>query len=127
MDSTPVTVLIADDEPDMRLLVRMVLQAAEVATIEEAIDGEHALAVFENMDPPQKPAVMVLDNQMPGLTGLDVAALALAKYPEQRIILYSAHLTDGVVTEAQRLGVRACLAKEDIGRLPGLVVELAAG
>src|SRR5436190_767371 len=38
--SSAITVLVADDEPDLRLLVRIVFERAGVEVVEEAIDGE---------------------------------------------------------------------------------------
>jgi CheY-like chemotaxis protein len=64
------TVLIADDEPSMRLLVRATIESDQFEVL-EAGDGEEAW----NMIREHKPSVVLLDVQMPGRTGLEVLAL----------------------------------------------------
>ncbi|HEY8721135.1 response regulator, partial [Pengzhenrongella sp.] len=66
-----VTVLVVDDDEDIRFLVRTVLTRAGLEVVAEAIDGVEALAALERLDPPPDPAVVVLDNRMPGLSGLE--------------------------------------------------------
>jgi CheY-like chemotaxis protein len=67
---TNATVLIADDEPSMRLLVRATIESDQYEVL-EAGDGEEAW----NMIREHKPSVVLLDVQMPGRTGLEVLAL----------------------------------------------------
>jgi DNA-binding response OmpR family regulator len=61
-------VLIADDEPPIRLLCRVNLEA-EGMTVTEAVDGEDALAAIAA----ELPDVAVLDVMMPRLDGWEVA------------------------------------------------------
>jgi two-component system, chemotaxis family, chemotaxis protein CheY len=119
------TVLIVDDEPDMRLLVRGFLARAGLHVVEEAIDGLDALRALDELNPPPIPTVVVLDNLMPAMTGLEVAKRILERTPHQHIVLFSAHLNREVEDEAARLGVSACLAKTDLERLPDLISLLA--
>ena len=126
VDTKP-TVLIVDDEVDIRLLVRAILEASGlgVEVVGEAVDGDDALAVFRALDPPEVPDVVILDNRMPGKEGLDVAAEMLAQEPRQHIVLFSAFVTPEIEERARALGVRACVGKSDFARLPELVVELS--
>jgi CheY-like chemotaxis protein len=124
-DGESLTVLIVDDEPDMRLLVRGYLARAGLHVVEEAINGVDALRALDELNPPPVPTVVVLDNLMPRMTGLEVAELILERTPHQHIVLFSAHLNPEVEAEAARLGVSACLAKTDLDRLPGLISTLA--
>lgn len=121
------TVLIVDDEIDIRLLVRAILEASDlgVEVVGEAVDGIDALEVYETLDPPEVPDVVILDNRMPGKEGLDVAAEMLEQEPRQHIVLFSAFVTPEIEERANALGVRACLGKNDFARLPELVVELS--
>lgn len=117
--------LIVDDDSDMRFLVRMTIEVAnhglEVAG--EASSGADALASFEQ----DRPEVVVLDNRMPGMTGLEVARRILGEHPEQSIILFSAYLDAQTRAEAEALGVHACMDKTDVDRLPEALWQLAAG
>lgn len=60
------TALIVDDDPTTRLLVRSSLEGLGVI-VEEAADGEEALAVFSR----QLPDLVIMDIQMPKLSGID--------------------------------------------------------
>jgi CheY-like chemotaxis protein len=81
------TVLIADDEPSMRLLVRATIESDQYEVL-EAGDGDEAW----NMIKLHKPSVVLLDVQMPGRSGLEVLAL-IKKDPSlaaTRVIMLSA-------------------------------------
>jgi CheY-like chemotaxis protein len=120
----PITVLVVDDEPDMRFLVKLLVSRLGVEVAAEAVDGVDALAVFDRMSPPEVPAVVILDNRMPGLSGLEVAREMRRRVPVQHIVLFSAQLDPEIEAEAKRIGVDACLNKTDLDRLADLVVEL---
>lgn len=124
VDTEPVTVLIADDEEDMRTLVRVILAQANVKVVAEAIDGTEALETIARLDPPPVPTALILDNRMPGMSGLDVAALVLEKTPDQPIVLFSAFLTDAIEQQAKDIGIRACVSKSDINKLPKVIADL---
>jgi two-component system, chemotaxis family, chemotaxis protein CheY len=126
MDAEPITVLVADDEEDMRFLVRSILAKAYVQVVAEAIDGTEALDEISRLKPPPVPTVLVLDNRMPGMTGLEVATKVLEHTPNQPIILFSAYLNDDIERQAGEIGIRACLSKTDVARLPEVIAGLAA-
>lgn len=118
-----IRVLVVDDEPDMRVLVRHVLAAApEVEVVGEADGPEAALEAWRAA----RPDLIVLDHRMPRRSGLDVAAEILAEAPEQPIILFSAFLDPDLRARAAALGVRRCVAKDDVFTLPDAVRETAA-
>jgi CheY-like chemotaxis protein len=122
-DEATTTILVVDDELDMRMLVRVIIDLANRgwAIVGEAADGAEALQAWRDLDGPPVPHVIVLDNRMPELTGLEVAARILAERPEQHIVLYSAFLDDAVRREAAELGVRECVTKDELDRLPEVI------
>ncbi len=61
------TVLIADDEPSLRLLVSATIASDEYEVV-EAVDGDEAWGLIRL----HRPNVVLLDVQMPGRTGLDL-------------------------------------------------------
>ena len=132
MDAEPdavdnqITVLIVDDEDDIRVLVRSLLERSGMQVVDEADDGIEALISVSQLDPPPVPTVIVLDQSMPGLSGLEVAERVLARLPDQRIVLFSAFLSRDVMSQAQGLGVRACVPKTDILRLAEIITDLSA-
>lgn len=62
------TVLIADDEPSLRLLVSATIESEELVVL-EAEDGDEAWALLRE----HRPHLALLDVQMPGRTGLELA------------------------------------------------------
>jgi CheY-like chemotaxis protein len=67
------TVLIADDESSMRLLVHATIESDDYKVV-EAADGADAWAIIQK----SKPSLVLLDVQMPGRSGLDVLRLIKA-------------------------------------------------
>jgi CheY-like chemotaxis protein len=122
----PLTVLVVDDAPDMRFLARAVLETSGLHVVGEAADGPEALEQVRDLDPPPIPTVVLLDNQMPGPTGLEVAAEILEHNPAQLIVLFSAYLSDDVIEEALRMGVAACVSKTDVNKLATIITDLVA-
>ena len=61
------TVLIADDESSIRLLVHATIESDDY-TVVEAADGAQAWALAQEL----KPSLVLLDVQMPGQSGLEV-------------------------------------------------------
>ena len=117
------TTLIVDDEEDMRFLVRAVIEAANhgLEISGEAADGVQTLEHWRA----ERPDIIVLDQRMPGMTGLEVAERILAEHPTQPIILFSAYLDDETTAAAERLGIGMCLAKSEYSRLPEALWQLA--
>lgn len=61
-------VLIIDDDPTYRFLLRGVCGRLGIGTIEEAEDGEHGLAAAQRLNPD----IILLDIMMPGMDGIEV-------------------------------------------------------
>ena len=120
----PVSVLVVDDQPDLRLLVRTLITAENhgLSCEAEAASGEEAVAYFDDGEA----TVVVLDQMMPGMTGLETAEALLARNPELRIILFSAYLDDKLLAEARRIGIRECLDKRDYAKVCSTVRLVAA-
>jgi DNA-binding NarL/FixJ family response regulator len=113
-----VSVLIVDDEADVRYLVRIVAQLrTDVTDIFEAADGDAALALWRS----HHPDLIVMDQRMAPTTGLQAAARILDEDPGQRIVMYSSYLSDADIAESERLGIREVLSKDEIYRLTEII------
>ena len=108
--------LVADDEEDMRVLVRTVIKRANHGLLveAEAANGIDAVEQWRQT----RPDVVLLDQRMPGLTGLEAAEQILEEHPNQTIVLFSAFLNDVIKSAAARIGIRACISKENVFSLP---------
>jgi CheY-like chemotaxis protein len=99
-------VLIADDDPDTRLLLSLVL-TEQGYDLDTARDGFEALALAEQ----QRPDLMVVDHMMPRMTGTDCVTImkehpALSEVP---VVLVTA--APAAVQAAGRLGFHAAVEK----------------
>jgi DNA-binding NarL/FixJ family response regulator len=115
-------VLIVDDDPAVRELLRATLELAGFEVAGEAPDGERAVQCFEALEP--APAAVVLDQRMPGLTGLETAERILASRPNQVVVLFSAALSPDVVEGALNVGIQQCVDKLEVRRLPRVLQTL---
>ena len=79
-----VRALIVDDEEPARERLRRLLAGSGLEIVGEAADGQEALARIEAV----APDLVFLDIQMPGLSGLDVAARL--RPPRPRIVFCTA-------------------------------------
>jgi CheY-like chemotaxis protein len=123
-----IPVLVVDDQPDLRLLVRTLLTVANdgIVCASEAASGEEAVAWIDERELEADDVVIVLDQMMPGMTGLEAAREILARHPGQRIILFSAYLDDELQATARSVGIKECVDKRDFDRVVPTVRRVAA-
>jgi DNA-binding NarL/FixJ family response regulator len=121
MPPEPVSVLVVDDHPDVRFLVRMLLEEDDgVVVIGEAGSAADALALLDELDPD----VVVLDARMPLVDGFEAAPRILDRRPGQQILLLTAVVDDVIRRRAREAGISACLSKEEFRELPRAVKAL---
>ena len=74
-DGRPITILLVDDDPDCRLLVRDAISASKVSnTVYEVDDGQAALEFLHRRGEwagAPRPGLIYLDIEMPGMDGLE--------------------------------------------------------
>ncbi len=81
-------VLVADDDPGMRLLLKRLIERSEgYELVGEAEDGESLLSLYET----KKPEMVILDVEMPGMTGIECARAIQDENPRTLIIFVTAH------------------------------------
>ena len=103
-----IRVVIADDEADARLLVRLSFELDprfEVAG--EASNGREALDVLTTSGAD----AVVLDLHMPQMHGLESLPLIRKQFPRVAIVLFSAYLTGAARLTAVRLGADDAMEK----------------
>jgi PAS domain S-box-containing protein len=82
----PVSVLVVDDDPDVRGFIVTSLEE-QGYRVREASNGRDGLAALER----ELPDLVILDFIMPGLSGADVARRILDKHPHQPILFVSGY------------------------------------
>lgn len=104
-----VTVVVADDHPLFREgLVRALTGSGLVDVVGEAEDGPSALASIKE----HRPQVALLDHQMPGMDGAQVAAAVIRDELPTRVLLVSANNDSAIVYHALQQGAAGYLPKE---------------
>lgn len=115
-------VLVADDETDVRLLLRLGLRHHDIAVVAEAADGEEVLRICEE----QPIDAIVLDLLMPHMNGFEVIPQLQRDHPHIGIVAYTAVAGDFVRREMARLHIRLLLKSGDAGPLAEALHEAAA-
>ena len=100
------TVLLVDDEPDILLVARLLLEDAGYQVI-SAADGKEALELVEAEDPD----VMFLDLAMPGTDGWGVLSELRRRGKQLPVIVLSAHASPATMERTVELGARGYVQK----------------
>jgi DNA-binding NarL/FixJ family response regulator len=99
--------LLVDDNAAVRSLVRRLFEAEPDFEISgEAEDGRDAVQKAEVL----KPHLIILDQSMPIMTGIDAALLLRKILPDTRIILFTVHGSE-VERLAREVGIDAVVSK----------------
>lgn len=84
----PITILIADDDAGMRLVMRKLVQQAEgYELVGEASDGAELIRLYDA----QRPEVVLLDVEMPEMSGIDCARAIQDRDPRTVLVFATAH------------------------------------
>ncbi|MDQ0726267.1 response regulator [Microbacterium sp. W4I20] len=105
-EETP-RVLVVDDDPDVALLVKTVLERRAGCIVEVASDGQAAIERVAAM----RPDVVVTDIEMPGLSGLELLAELRRTVPSVPVIVMTAHVSVEYAVSALRAQADEFLTK----------------
>lgn len=101
------TVLVVDDAAVDRKLVAGLLGKAWDLTVEQAADGHEALAMIEAL----RPAIVVTDLVMPGMSGLELVSQIVERYPSIPVILMTGKGTEETAVHALQAGAASYVPK----------------
>ncbi len=111
-----IRVLLADDHPALRMGLHVLLdQASDIQVLDEARDGAEALTKIDAL----APDVIVLDCQLPGISGPEVAAEIRRRGLATRVLALSAYRDERFVRGMIGAGAVGYLLKEEA---PGVIV-----
>ena len=108
----PLTIVVADDDPQYREIVRYLLAAASdtVTIVAEAEDGEEALALVLRV----RPDIVITDLIMPRLNGVELTRRIRQDLPDTKVILISSYTEDAYRLMASNSGADVFISKQVI-------------
>ncbi len=106
-----IRILIADDHGVLRAGLRSLLNAeADLEVVGEAGDGQEALRQVAAL----QPEVLLLDINMPGLSGIEVLAVVRRDYPAVAVLVLTVHEDETLLQEAIRVGAAGYIIKRAV-------------
>jgi DNA-binding NtrC family response regulator len=93
------TILVVDDEVEVRELLNQILSRAGYQ-VHQVKDGATLKEAFDRI----QPDVVLLDYKLPDATGLDLLPLIKKEWPESEVIMLTGHATYDVAVEATKRG-----------------------
>jgi DNA-binding NarL/FixJ family response regulator len=121
MESHITRVVLAEDHPRVRSGLRHILEnTPDIVVVGEASNGVQALELVEELSPD----ILLLDMEMPKLTGIEVAEKLKEKEIPVRILVLSAHDDRHYIQGMLKIGASGYLIKEEV---PEILVKAVRG
>jgi DNA-binding NarL/FixJ family response regulator len=100
-------VLLVDDNPDSRLLMRRVLEAKSTfEVVGEASDGVEAIELMSEL----KPHLVIMDVRMPRMNGIEATKEIKERWPNTAVVAFSSY--DDGSAEMLAAGASAYVLKD---------------
>ena len=107
----PIRVMLVDDHALVRSAIRQALEAPDIELVGEASSAEEAL----EMAPLLRPDLLLLDVDLPGMTGLEVVRELAPRLPDTRIVMLTVSTDRRDLLDAMRHGASGYLTKDLAG------------
>lgn len=101
-------VLIADDEAHIRLLLKTLLRSINYEVVGEAKNGLEAVELYRNL----KPDMVLMDINMPIMTGEAALRQIRTEYPTSRIIMLTSLADMQIIARCVKLGAAYYIRKD---------------
>lgn len=102
-----IRLLVVDDAPFIREIVRHAIRSSEIEIIGEAEDGVEAVRLAQSL----KPDVVLMDIVLPLKSGLDATREILEFAPEIRVVAFSTNDHETIVMKAIDAGCCSFIVK----------------
>lgn len=107
----PLRVLLVDDHALVRSAIRQALEAPDVVVVGEAKSAEEAL----ELAPQLRPDLVLLDIDLPGMTGIEAVRELAPRLPETLIVMLTVSTDRRDLLDAVRHGASGYLTKDLTG------------
>jgi len=107
----PLRVMLVDDHALVRSAIRQALEAPDVVVVGEASSAEEAI----DLAPRLRPDVLLLDIDLPGVSGIEAVREIAPRLPDTRIIMLTVSTDRRDLLEAVRHGATGYLTKDLTG------------
>ena len=104
----PKSALVADDENHIRSYVRIILNHLGIENVIEAKTGVEAVDLFRE----NRPEVVFLDINMPGMTGLEALPKILEIDPNAVVMMLTGHASRHLVEGSAKAGATHYIRKD---------------
>ncbi|HEX2988431.1 MAG TPA: response regulator transcription factor, partial [Chloroflexota bacterium] len=102
-------ILLVDDHCIVRQGIKALLQLErDMTVVGEASDGATALALIDEL----KPDLVLLDAKMSDMDGVEVCRQAMARHPNQSIVILTAFPSQDSVLQCIRAGAKGYVLKD---------------
>jgi DNA-binding NarL/FixJ family response regulator len=92
--------IVADDAPFIREIIRRLAIKNDIALVGEAIDGNEAVALAEEL----KPDLVLMDIIMPRMNGIEATKEILLRFPKMKVVAFSTADQETMVIRALDAG-----------------------
>jgi DNA-binding NarL/FixJ family response regulator len=107
-----VSVVVVDDQPPFRLAAKSVVRMTPGFELSgEAASGEEALEIVATLHPD----LVLMDINMPGISGIETTRRLTASHPDVKILLLSTYTAEDLPADARDCGAVDYVNKEDFG------------
>ena len=110
------SLLIVDDNREMRLLIRSIVRNV-TDTVVECDDGAQALSAYIA----HRPDWVLMDVEMTGMDGLRATQAITAQFPDARIVMVTQHTDADTRSAAAAAGATGFVSKDNLADLRALL------
>ena len=120
--------VVEDDDAYRNVLVEVVDLTEGLRAVRSFADAESALAALMNASPADVPALVLMDVNLPGMSGLEATAAVKKLQSDVTVVMLTGHDEPSVIFGALRAGASGYLLKgEPVDRVITALREAAAG
>ena len=117
-------IVIVDDDKFVCLSLQTILQAdPEITVAACGTSGEEAIRLFRT----HHPDILLIDIQMPGLSGLEAGEAILKEDPDARILFLTTFSDNEYIVKALQIGARGYLIKQEIESIAPALKAVLSG